>query len=87
MEYINREYTTDASDPSCPTPFSPYEKIEEPFLQMTNLQIEATYWNQGRWDEVEKLDVRVIETSLRVLKEEYPDTLTSMANLVLTYWN
>ena len=32
MEYINRECTTDASDPSCPTPFSPYEKIEEPFL-------------------------------------------------------
>ena len=27
-----------------------------------------------------------METSLRVLKEEYPDTLTSMANLVLTYW-
>ena len=41
MEYVNRECTTDVSDPSCPTPFSPYEKIEEPFLQMTNLQIEA----------------------------------------------
>ena len=41
MEYINRECTTDVSDPSCPTPFSPYEKIEEPFLQMTNLQTEA----------------------------------------------
>ena len=29
---------TDANDPSCPTPFSSYEKIEEPCLQMTNLQ-------------------------------------------------
>jgi hypothetical protein len=31
--------------------------------------------------------VQVIETSERVLGEEHPDTLTSMANLVLTYKN
>ena len=41
----------------------------------------------GRWDEAEKLDVQVMETSLRVLKEEHPDTLTSMANLAATYRN
>ena len=41
----------------------------------------------GRWDEAEKLDVQVMETSLRVLKEEHPDTLTSMANLASTYRN
>ena len=28
-----------------------------------------------------------METRKRVLKEEHPDTLTSMANLVLTYRN
>ncbi len=32
MEYINEDYMTDTSDPSYPTPFSPHEKIEEPFL-------------------------------------------------------
>lgn len=36
-EYINEDCMTDASDPSCSMPFSPYEKIEEPCLQMTNL--------------------------------------------------
>ncbi len=28
-----------------------------------------------------------MKTSLRVLKEEHPDTLSSMANLASTYWN
>ena len=48
MEYINRDCMTDASDPSCPTPFLPYEKTEEPFLQMTKLQIEADHVVQHR---------------------------------------
>jgi hypothetical protein len=51
----------------------------EPLICMANLA--STYWNQGRWDEAEELFVRVMETSLRVLGEEYPDTLTSMASL------
>ena len=38
MEYINEDCMTDASDPSCPRPFSPYERIKGPCLQMTNLQ-------------------------------------------------
>ena len=50
---------------------------------MANLA--ATYRNQGRWDEAEKLDVQVMKTRKRVLKEEHPDTLTSMANLAATY--
>jgi len=41
MEYINEDCMTDASDLSYPTPFPPYEKIEEPFLQMTNSRTEA----------------------------------------------
>ncbi len=32
MEYINKDYITNTSDPSYPTLFSPHEKIKEPFL-------------------------------------------------------
>jgi len=41
MEYVNEDCVTDASDLSYPIPGSLYEKIEEPFLQMTNSQAEA----------------------------------------------
>ena len=41
MEYINEDCMTDASNPSYPTPFSSSGKIEEPLLQITNLQTEA----------------------------------------------
>ena len=37
--------------------------------------------------EAEKLQVQVMKTRKRVLKEEHPDTLTSMVNLVATYQN
>jgi hypothetical protein len=52
---------------------------------MGNLAL--TFWNQGRWDEVEELEVRVMETRKKVLGVEHPDTLTSMANLASTYRN
>src|SRR5271155_2136506 len=42
---------------------------------------------QGRWNEAEELKVQVMETSLRVLGAEHPDTLTSMASLASTFWN
>ncbi|KAK7419112.1 hypothetical protein QQZ08_010982 [Neonectria magnoliae] len=45
------------------------------------------FFYQGRWKEVEELEVRVIEMRKRVLGEEHPDTLTSMANLASTYSN
>ena len=41
----------------------------------------------GRWKKAEELQVRVMETTKRVLGEEHPDTLTSMANLASTYRN
>ena len=44
----------------------------------------SMYRNQGRWKEAEQLEVQVMETSLRVLGNEHPDTLTSMANLAFT---
>ncbi|KAF1969506.1 kinesin light chain [Bimuria novae-zelandiae CBS 107.79] len=43
--------------------------------------------SDGRYHEGEKLFVQVMETSSRVLGEEHPDTLTSMANLASTYRN
>ncbi len=45
----------------------------------------STYRNQSRWKEAELLDAQVMETRKRVLGEEHPNTLTSMANLALTY--
>jgi Tetratricopeptide repeat len=47
----------------------------------------ATYWNQGRWKDAEKLEVYVMEASQRVLGEEHPDTVTAISNLAATYWN
>ncbi|KFA63730.1 hypothetical protein S40285_09764 [Stachybotrys chlorohalonatus IBT 40285] len=52
---------------------------------MNNLA--STFWNQGLWEEAESLEVKVMEISQRVLGEEYPDTLVSMANLASTFWN
>jgi hypothetical protein len=46
-----------------------------------------TLCSDGRWEEAEELEVQVMETSLRVLGEEHPDTLLSIANLASTYWN
>ncbi|KAF2268799.1 hypothetical protein CC78DRAFT_454713, partial [Lojkania enalia] len=52
---------------------------------MANLA--STYRNQGQWKEAEELEVQVMETRKRVLKDEHPHTLTSMANLASTYRN
>jgi len=46
--------------------------------------VASTYSNQGRWKEDEDLEVRVMETSSRVLREEHLDMLTSMNNLSFT---
>ncbi|KAK7193330.1 Kinesin light chain 5 [Paraphaeosphaeria sporulosa] len=46
-----------------------------------------TLYSDGRYKEAEELEVQVMETRRRVLGEEYPSTLTSMANLALTYMN
>jgi hypothetical protein len=43
--------------------------------------------SDGRYDEAEAPFVEVMERHRRVLGKEHPDTLTSMANLALTFWN
>ena len=52
---------------------------------MANLA--CTYWNQGRWDEAEKLDVDVMNARKAKLGSDHPDTLISMADLAFTYWS
>ncbi|CAI0655102.1 unnamed protein product [Colletotrichum noveboracense] len=46
------------------------------------------YWKKAiSWNRAEELFVRVMEIRKRVLREEHPNMLTSMANLALTYMN
>jgi hypothetical protein len=52
---------------------------------MANLT--STFWNQGRWEEAEKLFMQVMETRKTKLGANHPSTLTSMANLASTYRN
>jgi uncharacterized protein involved in tolerance to divalent cations len=61
------------------------EEHPDTLTSMSNLA--STYWNQGKLNEAEGLQVMVMETSLRVLGEEHPDTLTIMSNLASTYRN
>lgn len=43
--------------------------------------------SDGKYNKAEELFVQVMETRKRVLGDEHPDTLTSMANLASTYRN
>ena len=45
------------------------------------------FYEAGYWKEAEQLRVQVSETRKKVLGEEHPDTLTSMAHLASTYRN
>ena len=42
----------------------------------------STYWSQGRWEEAEQLEVKVIKTSSASLEADHPSTLNSIANLI-----
>ena len=53
--------------------------------QYTNYTL--VFYEAGYWKEAEQLQIQVLETRKRVLGEEHPDMLTSMANLVSTYRN
>ena len=52
-----------------------------------NARLVYTYSEAGRWKEAENLWLLVMEMRKRVLGEEHPELLMSMANLVLTYRN
>jgi hypothetical protein len=46
-----------------------------------------TLSSDGRYKEAEELEVQVMQTRKRVLSDKHPNTLNSIANLALTYWN
>ncbi|KIV98480.1 uncharacterized protein PV09_09707 [Verruconis gallopava] len=47
----------------------------------------ASLYADGEWKRSGELFAQIKDTSLRVLGEEHPSTLTSMANLASTFWN
>ncbi len=62
------------------------EEEEDERLELARRCALALY-SDGRFEEAEELEVQVMETSSRVLRDEHPSTLTSMANLASTYRN
>ncbi|KAJ5737309.1 uncharacterized protein N7483_002434 [Penicillium malachiteum] len=46
----------------------------------------AAYMLEGRWEEAEQLQVRVMDERKTKLGDGHPDTLMSMHNLAATYW-
>jgi hypothetical protein len=58
---------------------------EHPLTLASTANLASTYWNQGRWEEAEKLGVYVMETYKTKLGPHHPDTLTSMANLAFIW--
>ncbi|KAJ6469701.1 hypothetical protein DFH09DRAFT_823701, partial [Mycena vulgaris] len=45
----------------------------------------STYQKLGKLQEAEELDVVVLEKGGKILGEDHPDTLWTMANMVSTY--
>jgi len=56
---------------------------EYPDMLTSMANLASTFWNQGWWKEAEELEVQVMETSLRVLREDHPGTLIDMGNLAV----
>ena len=57
--------------------------VDHPSLPVFGLIFEES----GLYTEAENLQVVAMETTKRVLGDEHPDTLTSMANLAVTFHN
>jgi len=43
--------------------------------------------NQGRWKDAEELEVQVMETRVKLLGQDHPDTLSSMSSLASTLFH
>ena len=52
---------------------------------MSNLSL--SLWHQERIQEAENLETKVIETSIRVLGRDHPDTLDAMGLLATKLWD
>jgi hypothetical protein len=58
-----------------------YKDRVPPLLQ----RVGRYYWEQGRSDEAERLEVEVLELYKEVLGSKHPDTITAMANFASTW--
>jgi tetratricopeptide (TPR) repeat protein len=65
---------------------SPADDNDEERLRLAS-KCATTLFSDGRYEEAEELQVHVVQTRKRVLTDEHPYTLSSMANLALTYGN
>ncbi|KAJ9636760.1 hypothetical protein H2199_007754 [Coniosporium tulheliwenetii] len=61
------------------------KEIPEGVVYAPSPAASSTYIEQGRWTKAEELGLQVVETTKRVLGDEHPDTLSSIANLASTY--
>jgi Tetratricopeptide repeat len=59
--------------------------VDHPDTLTSMANLASTFWNQGRWEKAEKLELQVIETRKTKLGADHPDTLTSMADLASTF--
>ncbi|KAF8331777.1 hypothetical protein F5887DRAFT_1081116 [Amanita rubescens] len=57
---------------------------DHPYTLSTMDNLASTYQNQGRWDEAEKLQVKVMNAIKAKLGSDHPDTLCTMHNLLHT---
>ena len=64
-----------------------FEGTHSTTVESIKNNLALTYQKQGQWKEAEELFVQVMEATLKVLGQEHPDTLTSMANLASTCSN
>ncbi|RMZ45428.1 hypothetical protein AFCA_012081 [Aspergillus flavus] len=62
-----------------------FQKEQERYIYLI-MNIGNCLYSDGRWKEAEQLEVQAMELCKQMLGAEHPDTLTSMANLALTYW-
>ncbi|RYN82566.1 hypothetical protein AA0119_g13410 [Alternaria tenuissima] len=65
---------------------SPAVDDDEERLQLAS-RCATTLSSDGRYKEAEELQVQVMQGRKRVLDDEHPSMLSSMANLASTYWN
>jgi tetratricopeptide (TPR) repeat protein len=59
----------------------------QPYFSDDFYKYGQVFLESGHWKKAEELGVQVMETRSRVLGQEHPSTLTSMANLASTYRN
>nr|POF17809.1 vegetative incompatibility protein het-e-1 [Quercus suber] len=69
------------------TVFSERLGVDDEATLLSIATVASIYQNQGRWEEAEQLEVKLVETAREKLGPDHLLTLTGMANLAATYWN